>query len=95
MREYELVILFSPNIPEGDIPGEIEKVSQFVTQKGGAIIEVNRWGRRRLAYPIKYFLEGDYVVAQFKFEPNLVEKLEANLKASEGILRYLLVRREG
>ena len=87
-------MIFSPDIAEGDIPGEIDRVSQLVTQKGGAVIEVNRWGRRRLAYPIKHFMEGDYVVAQFKFEPGLVKELEASLRASEGILRYLLVKRE-
>ena len=94
MQDYELAVIFSPNIAEGDIPAEIERVSQFVTQKGGAIIEVNRWGRKRLAYPIKHFMEGDYVVTQFKFEPGLVKELEASLRTSEGVLRYLVVKRE-
>jgi small subunit ribosomal protein S6 len=94
VRDYELTVVFSPEIAEEDIPTEIEKVNQFITQKGGVITEVNQWGRRKLAYPIRRFREGNYALTQFKLLPNLTVELEKNLESSEEILRYLLVRLE-
>ncbi len=95
VRDYELTVVFSPEIADEDIPTEIEKVNQFITQKGGVITEVNQWGRRKLAYPIRRFREGNYALTQFKLQPNLTVELEKNLQSSEEILRYLLVRLEG
>lgn len=95
MREYELTVVFSPEIAEEDVEGEIEKVNQFVTQKGGVLAdEVKRWGRRKLAYPIRRFREGNYVLTRFNLEPSLTSELEKNLQSSEGILRHLLVKLE-
>jgi small subunit ribosomal protein S6 len=91
---YELAVVFSPQIAEEDITAAIEKVSQFITQKGGEVGAVNRWGRRKLAYPIKHFTEGNYALTQFKLQPNLAAELETNLRGSEEILRHLLVRLE-
>jgi small subunit ribosomal protein S6 len=53
---------------------------------------VNRWGRKRLAYPIKHCREGNYVLTPFKMDPNSAIGLEKNLGNSERILRHLLVR---
>ena len=82
VRDYELTAVFSPEIAEEDIPTEIEKVNQFITQKGGVITEVNQWGRRKLAYPIRRFREGNYALTQFKLQPNLTVELEKNLESS-------------
>ena len=94
MRDYELTVVFSPEINEEDFPEAIEKVSQFITQNGGSITEVTHWGRRKLAYPIKHFTEGNYTLTRFKSEPESAKELEASLYASEEILRHLLVRLE-
>jgi small subunit ribosomal protein S6 len=94
VREYELTVVYSPEITEEDFPEAIEKVSQLVSQRGGDIIEVNHWGRRKLAYPIKHFIEGNYVLTRLKIEPSSTKELELILHASEDILRHLLVRLE-
>lgn len=92
MRDYELVVIISPEIADEEIPATIDKVSQFIIERGGAITEVNQWGRRKLAYPIRDFMEGNYVLTQFKIEPGLTAELEASLGIWEEILRHLLVR---
>ncbi|OGO06117.1 MAG: 30S ribosomal protein S6 [Chloroflexi bacterium RBG_13_54_9] len=92
MRDYELVMIVSPEIADEDVPAAIERVSQFITGRGGTVVEVDQWGRRRLAYPIRHFNEGIYVLTQFRLEPRLAAELEANLQISEEILRHLLVR---
>ncbi len=92
MRDYELTVIFRPEIAEEEIPAEIEKVSQMISQKGGVVGEVNRWGRKRLAYPIKHCREGNYVLTPFKMDPTLALDLDKSLQTSDRILRHLLVR---
>lgn len=92
LRDYELVVIISPEVADEEIPATIEKINQFIIEKGGAIGEVSQWGRRRLAYPIRGFMEGNYVLTQFKMEPRLTVELEASLGISEEILRHLLAR---
>lgn len=94
MRDYELTIVFSPEVAEEEINAAIERVHQFITQKGGLITETNRLGRRKLAYPIKNFKDGNYTLTQLKLEPDQAAKLETNLKTWEDVLRYLLVKSE-
>lgn len=92
MRDYELVLIINPEIPEEEVPAHIDKVSEFITARGGTITEVNRWGKRKMSYPINHFREGNYVLTRFKTEPGMTAALEANLRISEKILRHLLVR---
>lgn len=92
MRDYELVVIISPEVAEEEIPVTVEKIHRFIGERGGSISEVNQWGRRKLAYPIKHFMEGSYVLTHFKMDPRLTAELEASLGISEEILRHLLVR---
>src|SRR5690242_3012344 len=57
IRSYELMAVFSPDVNEDELPGAIERVGSYIEQAGGTIISTNHespWGRRRLAYPIRY-----------------------------------------
>ncbi len=92
MRDYELVVIIKPSVADDEVPATVEKTSQYITERGGSVAEVNQWGRKKLAYPIKDFTEGNYVLTQFSMDPQSTTELEANLELSEDILRYLLVR---
>jgi len=92
LRDYELIVIVSPEVPEEELPSHIDKISEFITNKGGSVTEVERWGKRKLAYPINHFREGNYVLTRFKLEPGTTAELEANIRISEKILRHLLVR---
>lgn len=92
MRDYELVVIISPEVTDEEFPVTLEKMNQFITDRGGSITEVNQWGRRKLAYPIGNFMEGNYVLTQFKMEPKQTAELESSLRLTEEILRHLLVR---
>lgn len=54
--------------------------------------EVNQWGKRQLAYPIKRSAEGNYVLSKLKLKPTVTKELEANFRLSGKILRHLLIR---
>ena len=92
MRDYELILIISPDVAEEDVPGTIDKVNDFITSKGGEVGTVDRWGKKRLAYPINRYREGNYVLSQIKLEPGMTSALEANLHITENILRHMLVR---
>ena len=91
-RDYELVLIISPEVRDEALDTTIANVSQFITGKGGIISEVEQWGKRKLAYSIQHFTEGNYVLIQFKLKPTLSKELEANLQISEELLRYLLIK---
>ena len=92
MRDYEMVVVISPEVAEEDVPGTLEKVTQLVTARGGEMLEVDHWGKRKLAYPINHLREGNYVLTRFKLEPKAVAELEASLRMAGEILRHLVVR---
>ncbi len=92
LRDYELVLVISPEVAEEEFEATIDKVSRFITENGGTISNIDRWGKRRLAYPIIRFVEGSYVLARFTLGPAFGKELEANLRISEDILRHLLIR---
>ena len=94
LRNYELVVIISPEVMDEALDTTVDNISQFITEKEGTISNVERWGKRRLAYPIGRFMEGNYVLTQFTLKPELSKGLEGKLRISEEILRHLLVRIE-
>jgi len=91
LRDYELVVIISPEVVEEKFDATIDSVSQFITEKGGTVSDVEQWGKKRLAYPIEHFMEGNYVLTRFSLKPALSKELEASLQISEEVLRHLLV----
>ena len=94
MRDYELTFIIQPNIDEEGVTGVVEKVSQFVQATDGSVTSVDVWGRKTLAYPINNQKEGIYVLLKANMPPASLGELERNLKLSEEIIRYLLVKDE-
>ena len=92
LRDYELVLIISPEVQAEKFDAVIDNVSRFITGKGGIVSDVEQWGKRRLAYSIRHFEEGSYVLSRFKLKPTLSKELEANLQISEEVLRHLLVK---
>ncbi len=92
LRDYELVLVISPEVKEEEFEAAIDKVSRFIIGKGGIISDMEQWGKRRLAYPIRHFGEGSYVLTRFKLGPAFGKELESNLRISEEVLRHLLIR---
>jgi small subunit ribosomal protein S6 len=95
LREYELVVILSPQVADDDVEEALSRlIRQPVESRGGEVLEVNHWGRRKLAYPIQRHLEGNYVLFQIRVDPAHTKELEQRLLISEEVLRHLLVRAE-
>ena len=92
MREYELVMVLSPEGDEQAVEVAVQRVADFITGVGGAVSEQESWGVRRLAYPIKNFQEGSYMLTRFQLGAGDVGELDRILKASEDVLRHLITQ---
>jgi small subunit ribosomal protein S6 len=94
LRDYELVVVLSPEVGDEGFPTTVERISSVIQGNGGEIKNVDAWGRRRLAYPIRHHLDGYYAVTQFAAEPQAIRPLEANLDLAEDVLRHLVIKVE-
>lgn len=93
MRTYELVYIIKPS-DEEVTNAIITKFENLIKNNGGVIEKLDRWGKKRLAYEIKDFTEGFYVLVHFTAEPAVVRELERVIKITDEVLRHLLVVKE-
>jgi len=92
MRDYELVTIISPEVDEDGVSGIVDKIGQSISSRGGIVEEADKWGRKKLAYPIGKFMEADYVLTRFKLEPKSIKEVEAEISAVGEVLRHLVVK---
>ena len=85
---YETLFVVSGNLAEEASKATVEKFVNLINDNASDV-DVNEWGKRRLAYPINYVTEGYYVLVSYKSEPSFPLELERVLGITEGILRYM------
>lgn len=97
-RKYELMTILHPEVAEEALPGELDRISGYISTVGGELIESLRespWGRRRLAYPIRSggrdVRDGFYTVWHFELAPTQITELERELKLNPQVIRYIVV----
>ena len=94
MRHYELVVVLSPMINPEEASRAWERIKGFITNRDADIVHEERWGTRRLAYPVKkgqyQFLEGNYHLTRFATEGSFNRELENFLKLDDNVLRSLV-----
>lgn len=91
-RPYEVTFIVRPDMDEAAFTSVVDKVKGWITTAGGTITQTNIWGRRRLAYPIENLTEGQYVLLLANLPAASLASLERDLRLSEEILRFLIVR---
>ena len=94
MRDYELVIIITPEIDETATADIVDKVQSWITEAGGTFESSEVWGRQKLAYLIRNQKEGQYYLFNLKLEPDAVAGLERNFGLQESILRFLIINRD-
>lgn len=90
-RNYESVVLINAALEDEQIEATISRILEVITTNGGEIVEVDKWGRKRLAYPIKKAKSGYYLVLRFKAPTQLITTLERNYRLDENIIRYITI----
>ena len=94
MREYEMVMILSPEATQDELAATVERVDGLIEDGGGAVADHETWGLKRLAYEINDFNEGNYFLTRFSLDAAGVAELNRALTASEDIIRFLLTRQE-
>lgn len=90
MRNYELAYILDPELDEESITSFKERFKGWVEAAGGTIKNIDSWGKRRLAYPIKKHNEGYYYFVQIDMPPQAGVVLERDLRLSEQVLRFMI-----
>ncbi len=92
MKRYETIYIVNPNLDADSLKEVVTKFSDLVKKLKGYIVKINEWGKRKLAYEVKRFDKGYYVVLDFCGLPGIVKELERNLNIDDRILKYLTVK---
>lgn len=91
-RVYETIVIINAALEDQDIDNVINKVTGYIENHGGVIQEINKWARRRLAYPINKKYNGYYVHIIFDALSNTIPILERFLVLEDTILRHLTLQ---
>ncbi len=92
MRYYETIYIINPDLSDDENKGVVAKYNDLIEKGKGVIIKVDEWGSRTLAYAIKKFNKGYYVLLQYCGEGNIIAGIERGLRLDERILQYQTVK---
>lgn len=91
MRTYEALYIVQPDLADEEIQTVTDQTEKLVTDNGGVIVRSEAWGKRRLAYEVKHYNEGYYVLLRFQSNPEFIKDLERYFRLSDHIIRDLVV----
>jgi small subunit ribosomal protein S6 len=94
MKFYETGLLIAPNLSEEETEQVITQLAEVISQRAGKLVKQERWGKRRLAYPIKRFGEAFYVFFHYEGNPDIPLELERRFKQTDTVLRYLTLQKD-
>ena len=86
---YEMMYILRPDLSEEQVNDAIERYNSFLSERGAENIDVTNRGKRRLAYPVKRFLDGIYIQLNYEADGKQVAPLERAMRLSEDVIRYL------
>ena len=92
-EKYEAVVVFSLKNGEDAVKALVEKFTELI-KAHAELVDVDEWGKRKLAYDINYESEGYYVVYHFDSKPEFPDEFERVINITDGILRHLVVLRQ-
>lgn len=93
MRKYEAVIIFAPNTEEETRNNIFDRLKGII-EDGGSVETIDEWGSRKLAYEIKDFTEGYYIVFKFQAETEAINEFDRIAKITDQVIRHMVVREE-
>ena len=89
MNNYEVMYIVKPVVEEE----AFEAVENLITANGGTVEKSDRWGKKRLAYEIQDFMEGQYVLVTFSAEPKAVKELDRVMKITDEVMRHMIIKK--
>lgn len=94
MKAYEILYIIRPDLDEEATTALVDRLSGLVASNGGDNLTVEKWGKRRLAYEIQDYKEGQYILMNFEGEGRTSQEIERVMKISDDVIRFLTVRKD-
>ena len=92
MRHYETIFIVNPNLSEEDYRDVLNKFTNMIEKQKGVLVRVEEWGSQKLAYVVKKFDKGLFVLMNYCGMPGLVAEIERDLKLDDRVLKYQTVK---
>ena len=93
MNKYESVIIINPNVDEAGVKALEDKFTELINENG-KVEKVDSMGKRKLAYEIKKFGEGTYLVFNFESKPEAIKELERVYRITDDVLKFIVIKKE-
>lgn len=94
MRRYEVMYILQPTLSAEELTALVDRFNNLIVSMGGSVENTDRWERQNLAYEIKGFRDGYYVVVTFQGTPELETEMDRQMKLTEPLLRHMILRRD-
>jgi len=94
LRKYEVIFILRPDLDEEKNTEVIEKFKALIESHGGEVLKLDKWGKRRLAYEVKDYREGLYILIQMKAESKVATELDRVFKITDEVLRHMIIRED-
>ncbi len=91
MKEYETTICVRVDLDEAGQAQEVKNVEEIITSKGGEVVIVDSWGRRRLAYEVNKQWDGVYTLIRYMGNDDILAELEKRFRVNENLVRHLTI----
>ncbi|MFC1546548.1 30S ribosomal protein S6 [bacterium] len=91
MKNYEVVFAVSPKLLKDEQDANLNKITSKIENGQGIIDNVEEWGLKKLAYPIKDCYEAFYYRIQFQADPCLISNIKENIRLNENIIRHIII----
>ena len=92
MRKFETLLLLSPELSADNREGIINALTAIIAREKGVMVEVDNWGMRDLAYPVRKLMRGYYVRLVYNAPAELIAELERNIRITDGIFKFVTVK---
>lgn len=94
MTKYEIMYIINPTILEEGRDAVIAKVDAILTEAGATLAKTEKWGERKLAYPIDKKKTGFYVLTTLEMDGTRLVEVERKLNITEEVMRYIIVKQD-
>ena len=92
MRHYETLYIISPELGDEDYKAVVDKHKDLIENEKGVIVKLDEWGKRKLAYELKKFDQGFYVLMDYCGEKGLTDEIARALKLDDRVLKYQTIK---
>ncbi len=92
MRTYEVAFIAAPTLAPEELEAFTAQMQSVVEGKNGKVVKIDNWGKKSLAYKIKKFRDGYYVILTLEADGAIIAELERRFRVTDHVIRFLSVR---